>query len=143
MHSETLALNDPGRLGATHHASQHAGHRGLASFLGHAGQMIVAMMLGMGLFALLPLRSRDNPELFALGMAVSMAIPMVAWMHVRGHSRPASVEMAAAMIVPVVALLPLLWLGVLSGRMLVGLEHVLMLPSMLAAMLYRRHEYGL
>ena len=75
-------------------------------------------------------------------MATAMTVAMVAWMRIRatvarlrrdggGDGRPT------------VALFPLLWAGIISGGMLVGLGHVLMLPSMLAAMLYRRSDYGL
>jgi hypothetical protein len=143
MNSQSIALPNPGGLEASPHAAHHAGGRGWVAFLGHFGQMVMAMMLGMGLFALLPVRSRDLPELYALLMAVSMTVPMVAWMHFRGHPRRASAEMAAAMVVPTLLLIPLVWLDIISGRMLIGLEHVLMLPTMLAAMLYRRSEYGL
>jgi predicted branched-subunit amino acid permease len=83
------------------------------------------------------------PELRALGMAAAMTVAMVIWMRFRRHSSRATTEMAAAMVVPTVALFPLLWAGIISGGMLVGLGHVLMLPSMLAVMLYRRSEYGL
>ena len=143
MNSQALALTNPGGLESSPPAAHHASGRGWVAFLGHFGQMFVAMMLGMGLFALLPFRSRDLPELYALLMAVSMTVPMVAWMHFRGHPRRASAEMAAAMVVPTLVLIPLVWLDIISGRMLIGLEHVLMLPTMLAAMLYRRSEYGL
>lgn len=142
MNSQSIALT-PGGLESSPHAGRHSRGRGWLAFLGHFGQMFVAMMLGMGIFAVLPFRSRDLPELYALLMAVSMVVPMVAWMHFRGHARRASAEMAAAMVVPTLLLIPLVWLDVISGRMLIGLEHVLMLPAMLAAMLYRRSEYGL
>lgn len=143
MNSQSLTLTNPGGLESSSPTAHHAGGRGWVAFLGHVGQMFVAMMLGMGLFALLPVRSRDLPELYALLMAVSMTVPMVAWMSFRGHPRRASAEMAAAMVVPTLVLIPLVWLDIISGRMLIGLEHVLMLPTMLAAMLHRRSEYGL
>jgi flagellar biosynthetic protein FliP len=143
MNSQPIALPNPGGLEASPHAAHHAGGRGWVAFLVHFGQMFVAMMLGMGLFAVSPVRSRDVPELYPLLMAVSMTVPMVVWMHFRGHPRRASAEMAAAMVVPTLVLTPLVWLDIMSGKTLFGLEHVLMLPAMLAAMLYRRSEYGL
>jgi hypothetical protein len=37
-----------------------------------------------------------QPELFALGMAASMSLPIVAWMRHRGHSWRNGAEMSAA-----------------------------------------------
>jgi flagellar biosynthetic protein FliP len=152
MNSHSIALNQPGGFEATPHAAHHGGRRGVGPFLGHFAEMFVAMMIGMPLFGM-PLRALQGallgapsvgiPELRALGMATAMTVAMVAWMRFRGHSWRASAEMAAAMIVPTVALLPLLWAGIISGGTLVRLEHVLMVPSMLAVMLYRRTDYGM
>ncbi len=152
MNSQSIALRQPGGFEATPHAAHHGGRRGIGPFLRHFAEMFVAMLMGMPLFgmplyvslgALLGPSAVRIPELRALGMAASMTVAMIVWMRFRHHSWRASVEMAAAMVVPTVALFPLLWVGVLSGGMLIGLEHGLMLPSMLAVMLYRRTEYGL
>jgi flagellar biosynthetic protein FliP len=106
--------------------------------------MTGAMMAGMFLLAALPdLSSSRNPELYGTLMAVSMTVPMVAWMRFRRHSWRLSSEMAAAMIVPTLVLLVLASLNLVSGRTMIGLQHGLMMPSMLGAMLYRRSEYGL
>jgi flagellar biosynthetic protein FliP len=152
MNSQSIALNQPGSFEATPHAAHNGGRRGVGPFLGHLAEMIAAMMIGMPLFGM-PLRALQGallgassvgiPELRALGMATAMTVAMVAWMRFRGHSWRASAEMAAAMVVPTVALFPLLWVGMISGGMLVGLVHVLMVPSMLGVMLYRRREYGM
>jgi hypothetical protein len=152
MNSQAIELLQPGSFEVTPEAAHHGGRRGVRPFLGHVGEMFVAMMIGMPLFGM-PLRALQGallgpssigiPELRALGMAVSMTISMVAWMRYRGHSWRASAEMGAAMIVPSVAMFPLLWTDIISGGMLVGLAHGLMLPSMIAVMLYRRSEYGL
>lgn len=152
MNSQSIELLQPGGFEVTPHAAHHGGRQGVRPFLGHVGEMVVAMMIGMPLFGM-PLRALQGallgpssvgiPELRALGMAVSMTISMVAWMRYRGHSWRASAEMGAAMIVPSVVLFPLLWTGIISGGMLVGLAHGLMLPSMLAVMVYRRSAYGL
>lgn len=152
MDSLSIALRQPS---GTHVAplEAHQGHgRGIGPFLGHFAGMCVAMLVGMPLFGM-PLRALLGalagpsfvriPEVRALGMAVAMTLGMVLWMHVRKHSGRSSVEMAAAMIVPTVALFPALWLDMISGGTLIALGHVLMLPSMLAAMLFRRSEYGL
>lgn len=152
MNSQSIELLQPGGFEVTPHAAHYGGRRGVRPFLRHVGEMFVAMMIGMPLFGM-PLRALQGalvgpssvgiPEFRALGMAISMTISMVAWMRYRGHSWRASAEMGAAMIVPPVALFPLLWMGIISGAMLVGLAHGLMLPSMLAVMLYRRRAYGL
>ena len=74
-------------------------------------------------------------------MATSMTIGMAAWMLWRRHSWRAVAEMGAAMYLSFVVLMPLHRLGVLSGDGLVLVGHVLMLPAMALAMLYRRGEY--
>ncbi|HEY6057900.1 MAG TPA: hypothetical protein VIV06_07695 [Candidatus Limnocylindrales bacterium] len=152
MNSQEITLTRPGGFEASPHAAHHGGRRGIVPFVGHFGEMFVAMMLGMPLLgmplaalqgALLGPSSYAIPELRAFGMAVAMTIPMVAWMRYRGHAWRPSVEMGAAMIVPTLALFPLYWAGLIPGRSLSGLEMALMLPAMLGAMIYRRHEYGL
>ncbi|MEO3787621.1 hypothetical protein ABGB12_30210 [Actinocorallia sp. B10E7] len=125
--------------------------RGWLPFLRHYLEMIAAMLVGMAVFGMLirgglalaglefPAR---HPELLILEMAFDMTAGMTLWMRYRGHAWPATAEMAASMIVPALALLPLLWLDVLSGGTAMLLEHVLMLPLMLLVMLRRREEYG-
>ena len=152
MNSQSIVFPGPGSFEAPPGAVHHGGSRGIGRFLGHFAEMFAAMMIGMPLFGM-PLRALQGvvlgpssigiPELRALGMAVAMSVAMVAWMRFRGHSWRSSAEMAAAMVVPMVAFIPLLWMGIISGSTLVGLGHVLMLPAMLAVMLYRRSEYGL
>jgi hypothetical protein len=151
MNTQSIASNQPGGFEATPHAARPT-VRGLVPFLGHFAEMFTAMMIGM-LVVGMPLRALQEavfgpasvrvPELRALGMAVAMTLAMVAWMRFRHHSWRASTEMGAAMLVPTVALFPLLWADIVSGGMLMTLGHSLMLPSMLAAMAYRRGEYGL
>lgn len=152
MSSQSIALHRPGGIAAAPAEARHGHGRGIKPFLGHFVEMSVAMMAGMALFGM-PLRALLGsllgssvvriPELRALGMAIAMTLAMVLWMRFRKHSWRASAEMTAAMIVPSLALMPALWLGMVSGDTLTALVHVLMLPSMLAAMLYRRGDYGL
>lgn len=155
MNSQSIVLTQPGGFEATPQAAHHGGHggrRGIGPFLRHFVEMFVAMMVGMPVFGM-PLRGLQGallgpssvgiPELRALGMATAMTVAMVIWMRFRGHTSRATTEMAAAMVVPTVALFPVYWAGIISGGMLVGLEHVLMVPSMLAVMVFRRSEYGL
>jgi hypothetical protein len=124
------------------------------TFLRHYGEMIIAMVLGMfvlggalgGLLAAIGIDvsgwSTDAPELLLLGMAVTMSVPMVAWMRHRGHGWAPAWEMTASMFVPSVAAIALLWMGrVEDTDTLLAIQHVAMLPSMLAVMLLRLDEY--
>jgi hypothetical protein len=85
----------------------------------------------------------DAPALMLLAMAVTMTVPMVAWMGYRGHGRRANTEMSAAMFLPTFGVIALLWGGLVEdiGTLLV-IEHVAMLLGMLAAMLLRPAEYS-
>jgi hypothetical protein len=123
-------------------------------FARHYAEMVGAMFLGMGVLFVPAVaglaaagvsRSElesDLPALLLLLMAVTMTAPMVAWMRYRGHGWPASADMAAAMFVPTFALIALLWTELVEdiGTLFV-IEHVVMLPAMLVAMLLRRDEY--
>jgi hypothetical protein len=112
--------------------------------------MLVAMIVGMvvltplwelGLGALGASWLLDRIEPATMIMATSMSVTMVAWMRYRGHGWPANLEMAAAMYLSFAVLFPPLWLGLLSADAVMLAGHVLMLPAMAAAMLWRRDEY--
>jgi hypothetical protein len=119
-------------------------------FARHYVEMVVAMFLGMGV--LLPplgaaLRTagtslHDSDVLMISAMALTMTVPMIAWMRYRGHGWPVCADMAAAMVIPTLSVLAVLWSGLVAdlGTLLV-IEHLAMLPSMLVAMLLRRDEY--
>jgi hypothetical protein len=124
-------------------------------FIRHYVEMLVAMFAGMvvlgapALGALgaagvssAELRS-DAPAMLLLGMGITMTVPMVAWMRYRGHGWAASNEMAASMLIPTAGVIALLGAGLVSdiGALLM-IEHIVMLPSMLVAMLLRRAEYS-
>lgn len=119
-------------------------------FFRHYLEMIAAMFVGMAVLgaavraglALADLEFPARPEAAALEMAVDMSAGMIVWMRYRGHGWAATLEMAGSMIVPALALFPLLWTGVITGDALLVLEHVVMLPLMLLVMLRRRDEYG-
>jgi hypothetical protein len=124
-------------------------------FIRHYVEMVAVMFLGMGVLALptgWALRAAgsswselhtDAPALMLLGMAVTMTAPMVAWMAYRGHERRANAEMSAAMLVPTVGVIGLLWLELVTDLgVLLVIEHVAMFLSMLAAMLQRVAEYS-
>ncbi|WP_106400246.1 hypothetical protein [Actinocorallia populi] len=120
-------------------------------FFRHYLEMIAAMLVGMAVFGALVRGAlvlvglefpADRPELTLLEMSFDMTAGMTLWMRYRGHGWPATLEMAASMIVPALVLLPFLWLDMLTGDTAMLLEHVLMLPLMLLVMLRRREEYG-
>jgi len=130
-------------------------NRSTRTFIRHYLEMLVAMFLGM--FALgLPLAAllgvlgvdvgswhRDAPELELLGMAFVMTVPMVAWMRHRGHGWAPAADMTAAMFLPSLAAIALLWAGLVEdSHALMMIQHIAMFPSMLVAMLLRRSEYS-
>lgn len=82
------------------------------------------------------------PTLVIVEMAADMALGMAAWMRYRRHRWSLTLEMSAAMLVPAVAVLPLIWLSVLAAGMAMLLEHVAMFLLMLAVMLRRRVQYA-
>jgi hypothetical protein len=123
-------------------------------FIRHYAEMVVAMFVGMfalgvPLAALLALAGieasawrTDAPELMLLGMAFTMSVPMAAWMRYRGHAWAPVWEMTASMFVPSFAAIGLLWAGTVEGAdALLLIQHIGMLPSMLAVMLLRLDEY--
>jgi flagellar biosynthetic protein FliP len=111
----------------------------------HFLEMVVAMVVGMVVLG--PVWSLVWPGLSAhvaadaLVMATDMAIGMGAWMRFRGHSWRAITEMSAAMYLPFLVLLVPLWAGAITGGTLLTAGHVLMLPAMALAMVWRRNEY--
>jgi hypothetical protein len=123
-------------------------------FVRHYIEMVVAMFVGM--FALgLPLGAllgvagidvaawqTDARELLLLGMAFTMSVPMAAWMRHRGHGWAPVWEMTGSMFAPSFAAIGLLWAGAVEDTdALLYIQHVGMLPSMLAVMLLRLDEY--
>jgi flagellar biosynthetic protein FliP len=113
----------------------------------HYAEMVVAMFAGMillgGLRDLVGLTVpfADRPGLSYVLMATDMAIGMAAWMTIRRHDSASTLEMCAAMYVPVV-LLPLVWAGAMAPMTFMLVAHVLMLVAMLAVLLRHRHHYA-
>lgn len=120
-------------------------------FTRHLLEMVVAMILGMGVFGL-SLAVMGEPPGYAnllvrYGvMGAFMAAPMVAWMLYRGHSWRDGGEMTAAMLVAMLAPVALVELGVavpgLSEASLMMLSHVAMIAGMVALMVYRWDRYA-
>ena len=124
-------------------------------FLRHFFEMVVVMMVGMvalgaafGAFHQLALGSgyanawRDHVGLAAFAMAFNMTVPIVLWMRYRGHSWERGGEMALAMNLPLLPALVLYGFGAIPARGVLGMQMMLMIPAMLAAMLYRKEEYA-
>jgi hypothetical protein len=123
------------------------------TFIRHYAEMVAAMFAGMIVLGL-PAEgalvaagtstsdlSDSAPAVVLLGMAVTMTVPMVAWMRYRGHGWRPSAEMSASMFLPTFAAIGLMGAGVLAFHAAMGVEHAVMFPSMLAAMLLRPSEY--
>ena len=144
-----------------HDAPAHRGARdrrrlgsSAGQFIRHYVEMVVAMFAGMVVlgmpagWALQAFGSSTSeltdtaPALMLLGMAVTMTVPMVAWMRYRGHGWRANTEMAASMVLPTFAAIGVLAAGVMTDiGTLFAVEHLAMLLGMLAAMLLRLDEY--
>ena len=116
----------------------------------HYLEMVIAMLLGMLLFA--PLwhalahsvwpALHTRAELHTLTMATDMTVAMSLWMWFRGHAWRPIAEMAAAMYLPFVLLFGPLWVGLISGTTLTVLGHTLMFVAMPVVMLARPAEYS-
>jgi hypothetical protein len=121
-------------------------------FVRHYLEMVAVMFLGM--FVLMGPTgwllgafgtswSRISPAMYMFGMALTMTVPMVAWMRYRGHAWRPNIEMAASMLIPTFAVMALLWADVSTTTGPVEVpEHIAMLACMLLAMLLRRDEYS-
>lgn len=131
-----------------HHSHDH-GRKGWWPFTRHYLEMIAAMLVGIavvgaarwGVLALLDTEIPGGATTGAL-LAFDMSVGVVAWMRFRGHRWAPCLEMTAAMFVPALAALPLLWTGVIGEHGLIMVEHIAILPAMLLAMLIRPSEYG-
>jgi hypothetical protein len=119
-------------------------------FARHYVEMLLAMFLGMGILTPplgLALRAfgtslHASDGLMLAAMAVTMTVPMVAWMRYRGHGWQPCLDMTAAMAIPALGTLALLWGGLVEDLgLLLVVEHVAMVAAMLVAMLLRRDEY--
>lgn len=143
----------PRRTRTAHPASAAVRRRvRISPFWLHFLEMFAAMWVGMAagvavFLAITGLSSysqglRLDPVPSVSAMAISMAVPMAAWMLFRGHGWRNSAEMAAAMIVPAIPFVVLAGLHVISGtacRAYMPLSIV----AMIGLMVYRRAAYSL
>ena len=124
-------------------------------FARHYAEMVAAMFAGMILLGLpagwgldavgsgwTELR-QDAPAAMLGLMAVTMTLPMSAWMYRRGHGWRPNLEMAASMIVPTLGVIALEITGIVAnvGTLLI-VEHVVMLAGMFGVMAARPEEYS-
>jgi hypothetical protein len=126
--------------------------RHLSSFWRHFLEMLGAMAVGMiatgAIFiSVTGLKTWDEvtvqyPTPALLAMAAGMSIPMAAWMLYRGMGRRNAYEMAAAMILPVIPFLCLVWFHVGKGAQCGG-YCAATIVAMLALMRYRRSQYSM
>ena len=128
-----------------------ASRRSKKAFARHFGEMLLAMFAGMlvlgglsaGAFAAVGSSLSHQPGgLQVMLMAINMTVPMVAWMSYRGHNRARNAEMAASMIMPSALAAAFAWAGALSAAGALALQHIVMVPAMLAVMLWRYEEYS-
>jgi flagellar biosynthetic protein FliP len=124
---------------------------GPKAFALHLLEMLAAMGLGMlvlggaveGGLALAGSGLGDAPASVAAAvMAVNMTVPMVWWMNRRGHPARHSIEMAASMVVPTALAIALHWLGAVGSHGVLMIQHVVMIPAMVAVMLWRYEHYS-
>jgi hypothetical protein len=129
--------------------AQHKPH--LPSFWRHFLQMLAAMAVGMiatgAIFlSAVGLKTWDQvtvqyPTQALLAMAAGMTIPMAAWMLFRGMGARNTAEMAAAMVLPVIPFLCLVWFDVTKSAQC-GAYCAVTIVAMLGLMFYRRGQYS-
>ena len=124
----------------------------ISPFWRHFLEMLAAMVVGMiatgAIFvSVVGLKTWDEvttryPTQALLAMAVGMSVPMVAWMLYRGMGWRNSSEMAAAMVLPVIPFLCLVWFDITKSAQCGGYCAVTVL-AMLGLMRYRRSAYSM
>jgi hypothetical protein len=117
----------------------------------HVAEMLAAMGLGMlvlggavagGLALAGTSLSAAPASVHAAVMGVSMTVPMVWWMHYRGHPARHNLEMAGSMIVPTAIVIVFYWLGAIASDSVMAIQHVVMIPAMVGVMLWRYEHYS-
>jgi hypothetical protein len=130
-----------GPLGGSAHLGSH--------FWRHFAEMFGVMVGGMIASAAVFLTivqmtwdeaTREHPMASLLVIAAGMTIPMAAWMLYRGMGSRNTGEMSAAMALPAIPFLCLVWFGVTDSAFC-GPYCILAIVGMLALMLWRRAAY--
>jgi O-antigen/teichoic acid export membrane protein len=115
-------------------------------FLEMLGAMAIGMFAGAAIFLSIVQLTWEEaliqyPVQSLLVMAVSMTVPMVAWMRHTRHDRERTAEMAAAMVLPVIPFICLVAFDVTKGASC-SLYCVTTVLAMLGVMYYRRSDYS-
>jgi hypothetical protein len=138
-----------GTLGFKHSAGRHRRH--LSPFVRHLLQMFGVMVAGMLVAATIFLTiiemtwdeaTLKHPQASLLVIAAGMTLPMVAWMLRMGMGVRNSAEMAAAMALPVIPFLCLVWFNVTTSAQC-GIYCLVSLAAMIVLMSYRRPQYSM
>ena len=123
----------------------------MSAFWRHFLQMLAAMAIGMiatgaVFLTVVGLKTWDEvtvqyPTQALVAMAVGMTVPMAGWMAYRRMGWQNTYEMAAAMVLPVIPFLCLVWFGVTQSAQC-GPYCLVTLGAMLALMRFRRNVYA-
>jgi hypothetical protein len=144
-------MNQIAAAQTNHYLHQRAtGHQ--RRFARHFGVMLLLMFAGMAVLGgvvelmLLPFGQSMNDAsapVTASVMAVTMTVPMVAWMHFK-HRMPVarSIEMTASMVVPSLLAIALYAVATISSESVLVVQHAVMIPAMLGVMLWRYDAYA-
>lgn len=143
----------PGPLAETERVLELGAHHAgtVRMFLWHLAQMMIAMMLGMvvgyGTFLAIIGTNGDQarhlyPTTSLVVMALSMTMPMVAWMRFRRHTWRDSIEMGSAMLLPAVPFLVCLWAHVFRDAPN-GPYMMVSTAAMIGLMIYRWNVYSM
>lgn len=136
-------------LGSKHSSGAHRRH--LSPFVRHFLQMFGVMVTGMLVAATVFLTilgmtwdeaTLKHPQASLLVIAAGMTLPMVAWMLRMGMGVRNSTEMAAAMALPVIPFLCLVWFNVAESAQC-GVYCLASLAAMIGLMFFRRPQYSM
>jgi len=137
-----------GTLGSKRSASAH--RRLLSPFVRHllemSGVMVAGMLVAATAFLTILGMTWDeatltHPQASLLVIAAGMTLPMVAWMLRMGMGVRNSTEMAAAMALPVIPFLCLVWFNLTKSAQC-GIYCLVSLAAMVVLMSYRRSQYS-
>jgi hypothetical protein len=112
-------------------------------FVLHFAEMWIVMLAGMMVYMAVPGVMALPPLLHQVGMGISMTVPMIVWMRIRGHGWRHGLEMGLGMLVPWALVVVLVALG--AARVppwLADADTAAMALGMLGIMLFRREHYA-
>lgn len=142
MATNTEALRERSPGGHRRHPSPFFRH-----FIEMVGVMVAGMFVGAAIFLTIIGMGWDeatvrHPLAALLVIAAGMTIPMAVWMLHRSMGARNTTEMAAAMAVPVVPFLCLVWFGVTKSAWCLP-YCIVATVAMVGVMLHRREQYSM